>query len=616
MCGIAGVLNYDGSPVELEDLRRAAAAIAHRGPDDEGFHREGPVGLAHRRLSIIDLSPAGHGPMSNEDGAVWLSFNGEIYNFRELRRLLISRGHSFRSHNDGEVLVHGWEEWGTDLVERLNGIFAFAIWDGRNRQLFLARDRFGAKPLYVRAIARRLVFASEVKAILAYEGQGTSISMPALVEYLTFQNLYGENTLFDGVKMLRPGSWMLVETDGHTRSAVYFDPKPEPLPAGSPGQLSEELAAILEQAVDRQLMSDVPVGAYLSGGVDSASLVILAARSIPHMHTFTVGFDLAGASPLELGADERGDAEIVAREAGSEHYEAVLHAGDLTRVLPQLVWHLEDLRAGTCYQNYYVSRLASRFVKVVLAGVGGDEFFAGYPWRYALLDQLNGGDSFEDVYYRYWSRLVHDDDKQELFTADAWAEARKTSPRESFEAVLASLPSGLEPIDRALYFEQRTFLHGLLVVEDKLSMAHSLEARVPFLDNELVDFSLRLPGSLKNSSPEGKRLLRDASATFLPAALHRKRKQGFSPPDRTWYQGRNLRYVREILLDATTLSRGIFRPAFTERMIREHTEGQSDHRLLIWSLLCLEWWQRLFVDNKAVLSVQSPAVRTARADGA
>jgi asparagine synthase (glutamine-hydrolysing) len=291
------------------------------------------------------------------------------------------------------------------------------------------------------------------------------------------------------------------------------------------------------------------------------------------------------------------DAEIVARESGTEHYEAVLHAGDVARVLPSLVWHLEDLRAGTCYQNFYVSRLASRFVKVVLAGTGGDELFAGYPWRYDLLRAISSGRSFEDIYFDYWSRLVKDDEKPELFTADAWAVAHEVNVRERFEKVIDGLPSTLAPIDRALYFEQRTFLHGLLVVEDKLSMAHSLETRVPFLDNDLVDLAQRIPGTVKNSSPDGKRLLREASAFFLPAKLVAKRKQGFSPPDRSWYKGRNLRYIREVLLDASSLSRGIFRPAFTERCIREHAEGVADHRLLIWSLLSVEWWQRLFVDG-------------------
>jgi len=597
MCGIAGALHHDGSAVMPARLRAAATAIAHRGPDDEGFHIDGSAGLAHRRLSIIDLSEAGRGPMPNEDQTVWLTYNGEIYNYRELRRLLVARGHVFRSRTDSEVLVHGWEEWGHGLLERLNGIFAFAIWDAAKQRLFLARDRFGAKPLYYQSTPDRIVFGSECKAILAYEQRSATMSLPALVEYMTFQNCFGAETLFEGIEILRAGSWLEVGRDGHTTRGVYYDPVPQPRAVDDVDALVEELAALLDNAVERQLMSDVPVGAYLSGGIDSATLATLAARRVPHIHTFTVGFDLADASPLELGMDERMDAEIVARESGTEHYEAVLHAGDVARVLPSLVWHLEDLRAGTCYQNYYVSRLASRFVKVVLAGTGGDELFAGYPWRYDLLSAIGAGGSFDDIYYNYWSRLVKDEAKPDLFTADAWSSARDVNVRERFDQVTEGLPSSVAPIDRALYFEQRTFLHGLLVVDDKLSMAHGLEARVPFLDNDLVDLAQRIPGAVKNSSPEGKRLLREASAFFLPAKLVAKRKQGFSPPDRSWYQGRNLRYIREVLLDASTLSRGIFKPAFSERCIREHAEGVADHRLMIWSLLSVEWWQRLFVDG-------------------
>ena len=310
-----------------------------------------------------------------------------------------------------------------------------------------------------------------------------------------------------------------------------------------------------------------------------------------------MGFDVTDASPLEVAADERPDAELVARQVGTEHYEAVLHGGDLARVMPQLVWHLEDLRAGTSYQNFYVARLASRFTKVVLAGTGGDELFAGYPWRYARLAGVSGRDGFVDAYYDYWSRLVRDDDKAGFFSDAAWEEiAKAPAPRDRFRDVIDHLPD-LEPIELALYFEQRTFLHGLLVVEDKLSMAHGLEARVPFLDNELVDFALQIPGRVRNGSSEGKKLLREAARGLLPDALVAKRKQGFSPPDRTWYRGQNLSYVREVLLDSSALGRDLFRPARVEQVIEQHSRGEADHRLLIWSLLCLEWWHRLFVDD-------------------
>ena len=600
MCGLAGVLQHDGAPVDLEALHRAGRSIAHRGPDDAGFKVLGPAGLAHRRLSIIDLSDAGHQPMSNEDQTVWLAYNGEVYNFRELRRLLEARGHRFRSRTDSEVLVHGYEEWGVSLLERLNGIFAFAIWDESRRELLLARDRFGAKPLYLRRDPGRLLFGSEVKAILTLAGEPARLSLSSLIEYMTFQNTYGEETLFEGVTILPPGSWMRAAADGTIERGVYYDPTPVPDPTGGNGRMADALGAALQRAVDRQLMSDVPVGAYLSGGMDSASLVVLAGRRIPHIYTFTAGFDVADASPLEVAADERADAEVVARDVGTEHYGVVLHAGDMARVLPELVWHLEDLRAGTCYQNYFVARLASKFVKVVMAGTGGDELFAGYPWRYARVRDAQNRADFLDAYYGYWCRLLSDAERREAFSDEVWSAAGTTSPRESFERVTAHLDPTLDPVEQALYFEQRTFLHGLLVVEDKMSMAHSMEARVPFLDNELVDFALRVPAQVRAGSDEGKVLLREAARRFLPDALVRKRKQGFSPPDQTWYRGRNLNYVRDVLLDPRSLGRGLFRPAFVERIIREHAESRCDHRLMIWSLLSLEWWQRLFVDGEGI----------------
>ncbi|MBA2506901.1 MAG: asparagine synthase (glutamine-hydrolyzing) [Thermoleophilaceae bacterium] len=597
MCGIAGVLRRDGTPADPVSLERAADAIAHRGPDDSGIHVDGPAGLAHRRLSIVDLSAAGHEPMPNENETVWLTYNGEIYNSPELRRELESAGHTFFSDCDAEVLVHGFEEWGEQMLGRLNGIFAFAIWDSRERTLFMSRDRFGIKPLYVSETPERLVFASEVKAILAYDDERARLSLPALNEYLTFQNIFGEATLFDGVTMLPAGTWLKAGPDG-TRRRQWFDPVPAFDDDVDPDALAAELGEAVQRAVDRQLMSDVPVGGYLSGGMDSASLVTLAGRSIPHIHTFTGGFDMAEASPLEVGIDERADAEMVAREVNTEHYETVLHAGAMARVLPKLVYHLEDLRAGTSYQNFHVANLASRFVKVVLAGTGGDELFAGYPWRYSVLDDVTDRAGFNDAYYSYWTRLVPDDEKQEAFTADAWAEVADMRPRDSLEKVTEHLPEGLDPIDMALYFEQRTFLHGLLVVEDKLSMAHSMEARVPLLDNEVVDLSLRIPGAVKNTSPEGKALLRQAATAFLPGALVHKKKQGFTTPDRAWYAGRSLGYIQEILLDGRSASRGVLRQEYTERMLLEHVEGVRDHRLVIWSLLCLEWWHRLFVDGE------------------
>jgi asparagine synthase (glutamine-hydrolysing) len=275
----------------------------------------------------------------------------------------------------------------------------------------------------------------------------------------------------------------------------------------------------------------------------------------------------------------------------------VMHAGDMSWVLPELIWHLEDPRIGMCYQNHYIARLASKFVKVVLAGTGGDELFAGYPWRYALIEDATGDRDFEERYYDYWTRLVPDESKPDFFAPSVWANVRDHQPREVFRDVLAPT-KGQDPVSKALYFEAKTFLHGLLVVEDKVSMAHSLEARVPFLDNELVDIARRIPSHLKHADAGGKRLLRHAMEGLLPVDLLQKKKQGFSPPDQSWYRGPTMDYIREILLDPRTLSRGWFQEGYIRRTLDEHIEGRVNHRLLIWSLLCFEWWNRLFVDGE------------------
>jgi asparagine synthase (glutamine-hydrolysing) len=312
--------------------------------------------------------------------------------------------------------------------------------------------------------------------------------------------------------------------------------------------------------------------------------------------TFTGGFDLSSVSGLELVFDERADAEAVASAFRTEHYEMVMHAGDMAWVLPELVWHLEDLRVGMSYQNHYIARLASKFVKVVLAGTGGDELFAGYPWRYQLLDGSGGAD-FASGHYSYWSRLVPDDKKPEFLTKQTWAAVSDTPPRAAYERVLTPV-ADKDPLSKALYFEVKTFLHGLLVVEDKVSMAHSLESRVPFLDDDLVDIARRIPAPLKHSGPEGKRLLRLAMREVLPEHIVKKKKQGFSPPDQAWYRGQTMPYIETILLDSRTLSRGYFNQTFIRAMLREHFEGKVNHRLLIWSLLAFEWWNRMFVDGE------------------
>ena len=593
MCGIAGIYDRRGRAVNPETIERMNDSLTHRGPDDAGVFVDGGIGLASRRLAILDLSPAGHQPMRS-NGLV-LVYNGEIYNFRELASELAREGHAFASHSDTEVVLAAYAEWGDAFLERLDGMFALAIWDAPRGRLLLARDRFGVKPLYYAVDGDRLLFASEIKALLE-AGIRRRVSSEALVEYFTFQNVLSDRTLFDGVRIL-PAGHTLTAGDGDVRVNEYWDLVFEPDESVRPEEWVEEIRARFADAVTRQLVSDVPVGSYLSGGIDSASIVSFASKQIPRLMTFTGGFDLSSVTGLELVFDERADAEAVASACRSEHYEMVMHAGDMAWVLPELVWHLEDLRVGMSYQNHYIARLASKFVKVALAGTGGDELFAGYPWRYAVVDGVDDPAAFDRVYYEYWSRLVPDSERPRFLSDAILADVGSQSPFEAYRSVIERVDDR-DPIEKALYFETKTFLHGLLVVEDRVSMAHSLEVRVPFLDNALVDLARRIPAGLKHRPGESKPLLRDAMCGLLPPTILEKPKQGFSPPDKSWYSGPSITPIRDLLLDPRTLERGYFRPEYVRNVLDEHVSGRSDHRLLIWSLLCFEWWNRLFIDGE------------------
>jgi asparagine synthase (glutamine-hydrolysing) len=624
MCGIAGVLRLDGSPVAANTLAQMSAAVSHRGPDGEGVWVDGPVGLGHRRLAIIDLTPAAHQPMSNETGDLLIVYNGELYNFQQLRVELEARGHHFHSRSDTEVVVHAYEQWGERCLERFNGHFAFAIWDVRARQFFLARDRFGVKPVYYYSDGTKFVFGSEIKSILTCPDVRRAVCYPALNEYFTFQNTLSELTLFEGIRILPAGHYLTFRL-GQCGTPVlhqYWDYvfTQEPLQL-SADEAAEELYRLFTQAVTRQLVSDVPIASYLSGGMDSGSITAVARQHLGRLMTFTMGFDLSSASGLELGFDERAKSEALANLLKTEHYEMVLHAGDMEHVMPELIWHLEDLRVGMSYPNYYVARLAGKFVKVVLSGAGGDELFGGYPWRYYR--GLNGQHSQDYFrrYYEFWQRLVPDEEKADLFTPDTYRQISGHSTMDVFQGVFqaACLPFATKEdlVNASLYFELKTFLHGLLVVEDKVSMAHSLETRVPFLDNDLVEFALRLPArhKLRNldriaeiidedeagkrlwyeqRTGDGKVVLRNAMTRLMPASVTQRDKQGFSAPDGSWFRGESIDYINGLLRDPGARIYEYLEPAYVAEKLDEHTAGRVNRRLLIWSLLSLEWWLRRF----------------------
>jgi len=616
MCGIAGIMHLDSSPVKESVLQPMTDAIAHRGPDGEGQWVDGPVGLGHRRLAILDLSEAGRQPMTTPDGRYTVTYNGEVYNFKELRRELEQLGHDFLSGTDTEVILHAYVEWREKAVARFNGMFAFAIWDKKQQELFLARDRYGIKPLYWSRKGNEFAFGSEIKAILAHPHFNVEVDKAGLLEYFTFQNFFSERTLFKGMCLFPAGHWWEISLkDGIASKPVeYWDFHfEEPVNSASEEEYIEELDRLFQQAVRRQLVSDVEVGAYLSGGMDSGSITAIAAREIPNIKSFTCGFDLHGVSELEYGFDERDKAEYMSHLFQTEHYEIVLKAGDMERCLPAFTHHLEEPRVGQSYPNWYVAKLASKFVKVALAGTGGDELFAGYPWRYYRAVTNDHFEDYIDKYYLFWQRLIPNKEVQKVF-APIWEDVKHVWTRDIFRDVYHDHSQRLmwpeDYVNSSLYFEAKTFLNGLLIVEDKTSMAHGLESRVPFLDNDLVDFAQRLPVGLKlgnlreairvdentprkdlqnfQKTNDGKQILRKVMERYIPKEITEGMKKGFSAPDASWFKGKSSEFVNgKILNDNAAIYQWLDRSAVKE-MVDEHLTGTVNRRLLIWSLLNIE----------------------------
>lgn len=595
MCGIAGLFNLKDEPVSAGQVEHMADLLQHRGPDDKGLWVNGPIGLGHRRLSIIDLSERARNPMPNEDESIWLIFNGEIYNYKDFRADLLRRGHVFRSETDSEVIIHLYEEMGADCVAQLNGMFAFALWDERRRRLLLARDRFGIKPLYYAAVGDTLAFASEIKAFLALPDFKATPDPFALAEHFTFQNTFGDRTFFKGVKLLPAGHYLVCQ-DGHTELRQYWDLCFEPDSGLSLPQWAGRLRECFETAVNRQLVSDVPLGTYLSGGMDTGAISAIAARHIPEMHTFTCGFDLPkNPNVLERHFDERDASHRLAQLIGTVHHELELGPEAMVPVLPRVVWHLDEPRAGISYQVYYTAEMVRRYVTVVLSGVGGDELFGGYPWRYDRVLGSSNGD-FETDYYGSWVRLLTDQEKRGLFTTEVNRALGDYSTFDSFRAVLKGA-NGFDPLHKALYFDFKTFLNGLLIVDDKLAMAHSIEGRVPFLDNDLVELAARIPAQFKLRPDQSKIVLKQAMRGLLPEETLHRRKQGFTPPDQTWYK-ESMQYIRDLILSPQAIDRGYFQPSYIQKILDDHLNDKRNHRFLIWSLMSFEWWNRLFVDRE------------------
>jgi asparagine synthase (glutamine-hydrolysing) len=622
MCGVAGVVHLNGSPVSPVILKAMTDAIAHRGPDGEGQWIEGNVGLGHRRLSIIDLSPAGHQPMITSDNRYVLSYNGEIYNFKELRAELEALGYQFRSDTDSEVVLNALAKWGVKALERFNGMFGIAFWDRKEKTLLLARDRYGIKPLYYARQGTLLAFGSEQKAILAIPEFRRSLDKEALLEYFTFQNIFTDKTLLNDIKLLPAGYYATLNIGQQQKElqlTQYWDfDFREPKNRASNQEYREELDRLFSQAVNRQLITDVELGGYLSGGMDSGSITAIAAQSYPYMKTFTCGFDLNSASGIELGFDERNKAEYMSYHFKTEHYEMVLKAGDMERIMPKLTRHLEEPRVGQSYPNYYAAKLASKFVKVVLSGAGGDELFGGYPWRYYRAVVNDDFEHYIDKYYDFWQRLIPNNQIKQVFSP-IWTDVEHVWTRDIFRDVFKhhadNLYTNEDYINHSLYFEAKTFLHGLLLVEDKLSMAHGLETRLPFLDNDLVDFAMQCPVDLKlnnladvvrinendagsktnkyfQKTQDGKQILRDVMGKYIPEGIAKAEKKGFSAPDASWFKGESMDFVKGTLLNGNARIYDVLDRQAVAPLIEQHLHGEQNRRLLIWSLLNVEAWMK------------------------
>jgi len=640
MCGIAGILDSK-RPVDREVLARMAAAIRHRGPDDEGFHIEAPagraaaVGLAFRRLSIIDLA-GGHQPMSNEDDTVWIVFNGEIYNFLELRAELEAKGHRFRTHSDSETIVHLYEEMGGRCVERLNGMFAFAIWDTRRQSLLLARDRMGKKPLYWTATGHGLLFASELKSLLEHPECGRDLDRDAVAKYLAYEYVPTPHSIFTGVYKL-PAAHVLEWKAGEIKVGRYWEQRftPAAHPA-SEADLAAELRDRLREAVRLRLVSDVPLGVFLSGGIDSSSVVAMMTELRPasSIKTFAVGFE-------DASFDESAHARRVARHFGTEHHEEVLAPRTLIDILPEVARFLDEPFAdASIVPTYLLSKFTRRHVTVALGGDGGDELMAGYPtfaaerWArhyhlprfvhdhvvraaaahipvstdnfsfdFKLKRFLQGVQYTPALRHQVWLGAFDPAESRALLAGDPVRD-----PYDDLHAAMQHAPAG-DAIERLIYQYCRFYLQDdILVKVDRASMACSLEVRAPFLDYTLVDWLGTVPSHLKLHGSTTKYLLKRAMAPHLPPGIAARGKKGFGIPVAKWFQGELRDLARDTLSETRLRHHGLFHWPVVARLLDDHFRGRRDNRKQLWTLFMFQLWYEEYVRGRGATAPAAPGL--------
>lgn len=625
MCGISGMLNLDGKPVDPNLLAQMTEVLYHRGPDDHGYFLEQNIGLGFRRLSIIDLS-GGHQPMANEDDTVHIVFNGEIYNFRELRGELEQSGHVFRTSSDTEVIVHGYERWGDDVVLHLNGMFGFALWDRPQQRLLLARDRLGIKPLVYCLRGTTLTFASEIKSLLVHPGCDVTVNDRGVFDYFSYLYIPGPETIYHGVRQLQPGELLIAENGG-TRTRRYWRPTTGPATQRRPEDWCEELRQRLQEAVRLQLVADVPLGVFLSGGIDSSAITAAMARvGVEAIRSFTCGFDVPR-------YDETRFAEQVSRHVGTLHLEFSATASS-TDLLPKLLWYLDEpLADATIIPTYLLASLTRRHVKVALSGEGGDELFAGYThYQGMALNRRLGvlpqglrqglallarhlprfGSSRLGYFWHRLERVVESslvppfedytrkvalftpEQQRQLFTPDF---QQRVAVFPHLEALWAKARDAqrADPIAQACLADLSVYLPGdMLTKVDRMSMACSLEVRVPLLDHALVEFAQTIPIELKLRGLRSKHLLREALTPWLPQEILHRPKRGFNPPLEFWLQRNLLEYAEEHHMMDTLAESGYFNLSYVRELAEAHTDGRRNYSRQLWALLVFAvWWRQV-----------------------
>lgn len=631
MCGIAGIVRWNQRPVLEHEIRAMCGAMVHRGPDDEGIYLGDGVAIGMRRLSIIDLDN-GHQPVSNEDGSVWIVFNGEIYNYQGLRRDLIARGHTFRTNSDTETIVHLYEEYGAGCVDHLRGMFGFAIWNTRTREMLLARDRLGIKPLYYAERDGELLFASELKPILQIDGVNRSLNWQAVGHLFSSLATPGDQSIVDGVKKLEPARVAIARQDRPLHIQKYWDVSFEPNENATEGELVEQLRAMLNESVVLHQVSDVPVGAFLSGGIDSSAIVAMMAQpAAGRLKTFSIGF-------AEASFDELSHARAVAKQFGTDHYDLVLRP-DAVQIVEDLTWYLDEPFGDTsAIPTYMVSQLAAEHVKVVLSGDGGDEIFAGYD-KYVVEGRERAYDRLPGVvkkaagaagslmphgmkgrrFLRHLALSGADRylDAQSLFHAD---EMPALFQRGAFEQIGVRRDGGVgagfgRPGADWLSEVQYRDLHHYLPLDiltkvDRMTMAHSLEARPPLLDHKLVEFAATIPARFRLNGGTTKYLFKQAMRGVLPDSIIDRQKHGFAVPIARWFRGELAGFARDVLLSDTCRQRGILDTRFVERLLQLNARGR-DLDLQLWTALSFEMWCRRFLDAAPLPAAQRHAVPAA-----